>query len=74
MPAWARLGSGHGDEGRVARRVRPVALGPAGLQGGIPLSVGLLTPSEIDLMLRSLPVDVTFVDENDEVRYFFPRT
>lgn len=43
---------------------------PAGLQGGIPLSVGLLTAEQIDLMLRSLPVDVTFVDENDEVRYF----
>jgi len=48
----------------------PAAAAPAGPQGGIPLSVGLLTAEQIDLMLRSLPVDVTFVDENDEVRYF----
>lgn len=54
----------------------PVA--PAGL---IPLSVGALTPAQLDLLLRALPVDVTFVDEHDEVRYFsqgqeriFPRS
>jgi len=39
-------------------------------QGLIPLQVGALTAEQIDMMLRSLPVDVTFVDENDEVRYF----
>ena len=35
-----------------------------------PLSTGDLTLSQINLMLTSLPVDVTFVDENDTVRYF----
>lgn len=47
----------------------------------IPLSVGALSAAQIDLMLKSLPVDVTFVDANDEVRYFsqtaeriFPRS
>ncbi|MCU0522308.1 MAG: DUF438 domain-containing protein [Anaerolineae bacterium] len=39
-------------------------------EGAIALSVGLLTAEQVDLMLRSLPVDITFVDENDEVRYF----
>ena len=39
-------------------------------QGMIPLQVGALTAEQIDLMLQSLPVHVTFVDENDEVRYF----
>ena len=50
-------------------------------EGLISLSVGALTPAQIDLMLKALPVDVTFVDENDEVRYFsqgreriFPRS
>ncbi len=34
------------------------------------LSTGALTRKQIDLMLTHLPVDVTFVDENDRVRYF----
>jgi DUF438 domain-containing protein len=37
---------------------------------GIPLSTGALTAEQIDLLLTNLPVDVTFVDENDQVRYF----
>lgn len=36
----------------------------------IPLKTGALTPGQIDLLLTNLPVDVTFVDENDQVRYF----
>jgi DUF438 domain-containing protein len=47
----------------------------------VDLSVGLLTPSQINLMLTNLPIDITFVDENDKVRYFsqgkeriFPRS
>lgn len=39
-------------------------------QGLIPLSTGALTPEQINLMLTNLPVDVTYVDENDAVRYF----
>ena len=49
--------------------------------GGIILSEGALSPGQIDLMMRALPVDVTFVDENDVVRYYsasehriFPRS
>jgi len=40
-----------------------------------------LTREQIDLLLRHLPVDITFVDENDRVRYYsdtpdriFPRS
>jgi DUF438 domain-containing protein len=36
----------------------------------IPLNTGALTPEQIDLMLRHLPVDVSFVDENDTVLYY----
>lgn len=36
----------------------------------IPLETGILTPEQINLMLTHLPVDVTFVDEHDRVRYF----
>jgi DUF438 domain-containing protein len=34
------------------------------------LSTGALTIEQINLLLTNLPVDVTFVDENDEVRFF----
>jgi DUF438 domain-containing protein len=38
--------------------------------GELPLSTGALSLQQIDLMLRTLPVDITFVDENDAVRFF----
>jgi uncharacterized protein len=38
--------------------------------GELPLDTGLLTLEQINLMVRNLPVDVTFVDENDTVRFF----
>jgi hypothetical protein len=40
------------------------------IEGLISLDTGVLTPAQINLMLMNLPVDVTYVDENDEVRYF----
>jgi DUF438 domain-containing protein len=47
----------------------------------IPLDVGSLLPEQINLMLKNLPLDMTFVDENDRVRYYsqgrerlFPRS
>jgi len=39
-------------------------------EGLIPLQTGALSVEQIDLLLTNLPVDVTFVDENDDVRYF----
>lgn len=36
----------------------------------ISLATGALTHQQIDLMLTHLPVDITFVDEHDRVRYF----
>ena len=41
-----------------------------GVNVNISLNTGILTPEQINLMMTNLPVDVTFVDENDEVRYF----
>ena len=47
----------------------------------IQLSQGKLTAKQIDLMLKKLPVEVSFVDENDMVCYYtdseeriFPRS
>ena len=51
------------------------------VDGLIDLSTGQLSIDQIILMINNLPVDVTYVDENDEVRYFstpnhriFPRS
>ncbi len=47
----------------------------------VDLQSGVLSPGQIRLLFNHLPVDITFVDENDKVRYFstpekriFPRT
>ncbi|TKJ43662.1 hypothetical protein CEE36_02970 [candidate division TA06 bacterium B3_TA06] len=36
----------------------------------LPLDVGELTLEQINIMLKHLPVDVSFVDESDELRYY----
>jgi uncharacterized protein len=52
-----------------------------GNENTFPLSTGNLNLEQIDLMLTHLPVDISFVDESDEVRYYsaskdriFPRS
>ncbi len=49
--------------------------------GEIPLDVGAVTPVMVNLLLKNLPLDITYVDEHDKVRYYsqgkerlFPRT
>ncbi len=53
----------------------------AGSPEMVELSRGFLTPEQLDLMIKNLPVDITFVDENDEVCFYtakenriFPRS
>ncbi len=36
----------------------------------VALDTGALTPDQINLMMKSLPLDVSFVDENDTVVYY----
>jgi DUF438 domain-containing protein len=36
----------------------------------IPLQVGSMTPEQIALIFTHLPVDITFVDEGNDVRFF----
>jgi uncharacterized protein len=43
---------------------------PVSTAGELPLDTGLLSLEQINLMLRHLPVDITYVDEHDIVRYF----
>ena len=49
--------------------------------GSLTLDTGLLTAEQINLLLMHLPVDISFVDENDKVAYYsqtedriFPRS
>jgi hypothetical protein len=43
----------------------------AGLRGGVvELPTGKLTVEELEAVLNALPVDITFVDKDDTVRYF----
>lgn len=49
--------------------------------GAINLDMGAITPEQINLIFKYMPFDVTYVDENDEVRYYnkgdkrvFPRS
>jgi uncharacterized protein len=51
------------------------------VSGLINLDTGLLSANQIIMMLENLPVDITYIDQNDEVRYFsgakhriFPRS
>lgn len=59
------------------------AASPAGAPSieGIDLSTGKLSAARIDMMLRALPVDLSYVDEHDRVLYYsdgahrvFPRS
>ena len=48
-------------------QLAPSAAAPA---AGIELDTGRLTLEQVNLMLRNLPVDLSFVDEQDTVRYY----
>lgn len=39
-------------------------------EGKVNLLTGALTPEQINLMLTNLPVDITYVDENDQVCFY----
>lgn len=43
---------------------------PKGEEIEIPFETGVLTQKQLNLLLNNLPVDITFVDEKDTVRYF----
>jgi len=92
---WREIRAGEGEVGyALAVQVPPwptesEPAGPTGPGAGpaagapgrlLSLHTGALSPEQIDLLLRRLPLDVTFVDENDEVRFYsegdrvFPRS
>jgi hypothetical protein len=77
--AWVRPGT----EWRPTVSLEDLPPLPSYSRPGSPveLATGALTPDQISLMLTHLPVDITFVDETDTVRYYsgtperiFPRS
>jgi hypothetical protein len=81
--AAKELGKPQGTAGSAAAGgARPAGAAPGGeAPAGIPLDVGGLSPQQINLMLKNLPIDMTYVDQNDRVRYYsqgreriFPRS
>lgn len=88
---WAKVKKGEEEIGYawiVPAPAWPAAAGPAAPAApaadtgpDLVLGIGALTAEQIDLMLTRLPVDISFVDENDTVRYYsataeriFPRS
>lgn len=49
---------------------RKALAGSAMSEGFIKMETGVLSVEQLELMLNHLPVDITFIDENDVVRYF----
>ncbi len=63
------------------REVKATYTPAAAEEKAIDLDVGRLTVAQLNALLKHLPVDITFVDENDTVRYYsatkeriFPRS
>ena len=87
-PNWkhpSKANKGTATEGENTSDVAPIPFvaneKAKSLVGGINLEVGSITPEQINLIFKHLPFDVTYVDENDQVRYYnkgedrvFPRS
>jgi PAS domain S-box-containing protein len=91
---WVDIRKGEGDIGYAFGEPAgdwPESAGAPGVAAGVEealeetdrleLDTGKLILSQINLMLKHLPIDITFVDENDQVQYFsagkeriFPRS
>jgi uncharacterized protein len=54
----------------MADSKKPTGDAGASSERAIPLSVGTLTPKQMALIFTHLPVDVTFVDEGNDVRFY----
>ncbi len=70
-----------GNEWTPGAHAATPAAPPAATGGTIPLSTGALTPEQLDRMLVTLPVEISFVDDQDIVRFYsdhahriFPRS
>lgn len=57
-------------EAHAPLEFRTVEVGTAAPYQEIVLPTGRFTVSELEMLLGALPVDITYVDENDQVRFF----
>lgn len=85
---WMAIAAGDAEigyawiEGPSGEHAREAAAAWAPTAGELllPLTTGALTSGQVDLMLRNLPFDLTFVDSDDRVRFYsegervFPRS
>ncbi len=69
---WQPSGEGHGGDDALKR---------ASITSALPMQTGLLSLEQINLLFTHLPIEVSFTDEKDEVRFFsdtddrvFPRS
>jgi len=53
----------------IAEEKEPLTATP-GTEGMVPLETGTFSNKELEAMLNTLPVDITFIDKEDTVRYF----
>ncbi len=54
----------------MAKPRKFISVGEEQAENQIPLQVGALTPEQIAAIFTHLPVDVTFVDEGNDVRFY----
>jgi len=78
---YAWVASGAGWQPAVSVEELPPAPEYRRPSAALELDTGALTPEQVNLLLKGLPLDVTFVDETDTVRYYsasadriFPRS
>lgn len=79
--AWVQPDQGWPGETAPAAEPETTAAALPVIEGALELDTGRLSAEQVNLMLTHLPVDVTFVDENDRVAYYsegperiFPRS
>ncbi len=82
---YAWISPGNLWDANVVQSESPTAINAAPVKTSpdsrIPLETGELLPSQLNMMLKALPFDLTFVDSEDKVRYYsqgkerlFPRS
>ncbi len=74
---WAKVAAGEDEIGYAWIEPVPPAIGGAAgavaavaRSDALTLDTGVLSPEQVNLLLKHLPVDITFVDEDDRVAYF----
>lgn len=55
---------------RITREEVKIPISKPEVEGMIPFETGNLSKEEVEAIFNTLPVDITFVDKDDKVRYF----